>query len=146
MMGKYATDVAALIRQTPPFALARMADVGLAFDGDAGAAWLTRVRDDIAEAIEYAAPECAEDVERWREDGAHEVADGAVPIYSADRWAVAGDLAAWQEDVSDYGESGDVLTVVSWALYSIAMRLVWAVTEDAVIDLARETDDTEGEA
>ena len=70
-----------------------------------------------------------------------EVADGAVPIYTGERWAVFADLAAWQEDTTEYGATGDDLTAAAGiALYVIAERLARALVEKWGEELAAGVD------
>ncbi|WP_269303403.1 hypothetical protein [Aeromicrobium sp. HA] len=103
------------------YALANDADVACTGSlASAGAEFLARVRDALAERIEYDAEEVARDPQ----DVAHEVADGAVPVYTADVWATFSDLAAWQVDIDDYVTAEDDMTRrASTALYVIAERL-----------------------
>jgi len=70
-----------------------------------------------------------------------EVADGAVPVYTGERWAVFADLAAWQEDTTEYGATGDDLTAAAGiALYVIAERLARALVEKWGEELAAGVD------
>jgi hypothetical protein len=148
MSDTYAARAAAHVRaQASVYGLARMADTGDPDTSDSqGATFLADVREAVAEGIEYAEPTGPEDVQRWADAAAHEIADSAVPIYNADRWATAGDLCAWQEDVRDYGEPEDLMQAVGWALYMIAERLVVALVQDVIDELADDDDDDEGEA
>lgn len=66
-------------------------------------------------------------VENIRADGTTELADGAVPIYTAERWGAFTDLAGWTVDVTEYGDvDGENLTdsVAGVALFAIAQRVV----------------------
>lgn len=63
-------------------------------------------------------------------DDAHEWADGAVPIYNHDRARALLDLQAWDEDTSELGEAGDIITTIGWALYGIANRLAHALVQE----------------
>lgn len=128
----YADRAAKRIDSHSTWNLARFADVAAPDKStdSPGADFLRRVRDDVSEHIRDVTDKA--DLLRFREgDAPHEIADSAVPIYNTDRWAAAGDLCAWQEDVSEYGEPEDLMQAVSWALYAIALRLVDALVEDA---------------
>lgn len=109
-----------------------------------GAEFLRRVADDLAGRIAYIFedldPACC-DLERELENEVHEVADGAVPIYTGERWAVFTDLAAWQEDIADYGTPDDLTASAGAALYVIADRLACALVDawaDELDELAAE--------
>lgn len=108
-----------------------------------GAQFLRRVADDLAERIAYIFedldPACC-DLERELENEVHEVADGAAPIYTGERWAVFTDLAAWQEDIADYGTPDDLTDAAGMALYVIADRLALALVESWADELAAEVD------
>lgn len=70
-----------------------------------------------------------------------EVADGAVPIYTGERWAVFADLAAWQEDPGDIGGwPADLTDAAGAALYLIAERLARALVEKWGEELAAGVD------
>lgn len=60
-------------------------------------------------------------------DDVHELADSAVPIYTHERWQTFTDLAAYQEDVTEYGEIADLTAAAGVALYMIADRLAFAI-------------------
>ncbi len=62
-------------------------------------------------------------------DLAHEIADGCVPVYTHERWRVFCDLAAYQEDLSDFGTPHDLTEAAGFALYQIAYRLAHAILE-----------------
>lgn len=84
-----------------------------------GARFLERVQDDYREAVED---------ERYDDDTAHEIADGAVPIYTHEMWLTFVDLCAYQEDPSELGYDGsDMDKDGSACLYIIAQRLVYAL-------------------
>lgn len=105
-----------------PWQLARMAGCA---DPDAidspGAAFLRNVESATIEQCEYAGA--------WDPDDAHEIADGAVPVYTGDLWRTFTDLAAWVEDLDEAGGSsgGDMSADAALALYLIASRLAYAV-------------------
>lgn len=107
-----------------PWQLARMAGCA---DPDAvdspGAAFLQNVASATIEACEYAGA--------WDPDDAHEIADGAVPVYTGEMWRTFVDLAAWVEDLDELGGStGDMTRDASVALYLIASRLAYAVGDE----------------
>lgn len=134
--------LAGAIRARDAYVLARMADT---YSPDSstspGTIWLKRVRDDLAERVEYESdsyPELspAELAEHVRDgDIVHEVADGMVPIYNHDRMQVLVDLGAYLEDISDYGEPEDVLTAAGWSLYVVAERLAVTLLEEVAEEL-----------
>lgn len=115
------------------WALARMAACA---DPDSatspGGLWLRSVEEETLEAIVWRR-EHDEDFTLAgfvHNGGAHELADGAVPVYSGHLWAVFVDLAAWQEDPSDLAEPGDMEQAAKAGLYLIAERLVSAVISE----------------
>ncbi len=60
----------------------------------------------------------------------NEKADGCVPVYNHQRFLVLTDLAAWQEDISDFGDPQDLVTGAGWALYQVAERLIRNLVEE----------------
>jgi hypothetical protein len=69
--------------------------------------------------------------EDYRSDEVHELADGLVPIYTHAIWSTFVDLAAYQEDVTDYcGPEDEMERRAMIALYMIAERLVRAVWDE----------------
>lgn len=99
----------------------------------AGANFLKRVRDALVENLEWRVEHEDEILPhaavRLRDD-THEVADGAVPVYTFERWTTFVDLAAWQVDVSEYGMTGNDLTAMAGvALYEVARTLLDALCE-----------------
>lgn len=112
--------------------LVRMADCGTP-DGQssAGAVFLDSTRDATVEAIGYASEDGVFNRDTFEDNGGvHELADGAPDIYTHTRWAEFVDLAAWQEDTSDYGPSEDLTQAAGVALYVIADRLVRALLDE----------------
>lgn len=125
-------------------------------DGSPGAVFLRHVATDLAERVAWATEHDDFDPDEFG-DLAGSVADDAVPTYTAERWQVFTDLAAWQEVGSNtvvgrYGDrreeaevdglplSGDMSDMAGQVLYAIALRLVNALVADAV-----ETADELGE-
>lgn len=125
-----------------PYALANLADVTTPDSPEsAGSRFLLGVADDVAEAIAYG---------RDSDDARHEIADGAVPVYTADVWQTFVDLAAWQEDISELADMSDpdMTRYAMVALYSVADRLTGVLfeewdTERAELIAAAETLGTE---
>lgn len=67
-------------------------------------------------------------------DGWHEVADGAVPVYTHDRMATYVDTLAYTEDAEDYGNMTDPVDMAGVALYMQAERIADATaTEVAAV-------------
>lgn len=86
-----------------------------------GARFLLDVQDAVNEANEFAP--YADRREDFT-DAAHALADSAVPVYTHARWQAFLDLAAYNEDMSEYLASSDDLTKAAGvALYIIAERL-----------------------
>lgn len=85
-----------------------------------GAEFLTAIRDALAERIEHD----AEDVAGDEGDVCAEIADGAVPVWNTHRLMTAYvDLAAYREDLSDYGDTVDGVMLATWSLYQVGQRL-----------------------
>lgn len=114
--------------------LARMADCGYPDSWKSpGAEFLTGIRDDVAEAIEY---------EGGQERSISEIADGAVPVYTHEMWQTFVDLQAYREDPSELGFDGeDMVQGAQYCLYMIAERLASALWDD----MAQDDDDDEDE-
>lgn len=84
-----------------------------------GAEFLTGVAESFQEAVDNG----------WfDEDSVHEIADGAVPVYTHEMWKTFVDLAAWQEDVEH--DDLDMTAQAGMALYQIAQRLVEALAAE----------------
>lgn len=107
-----------------PYALARLAECASPDSLDSpGARFLASVADAVADHIDY-------NEGAWDDDDAHEIADGAVPVYTHERWQVFVDLAAYQEDPSEWGEITDMTEAAAVCLYMIAERLACAVAAE----------------
>jgi hypothetical protein len=101
------------------YQLAAMAEVSSPDGLDTpGARFLLSIQDDV---IGWDEPD---------EDTPSAIADGAVPIYTHEMWQTFTDLAAWQEDVDEFGPITDMEMGAQIALYLIAERLVRALLED----------------
>lgn len=117
-----------------PYGLSFLADCGSPDSPTSrGADFLHSVRTSTAEAIAYALADL-DDGESFDpsefSDAAHEVADSAVPVYTHDVWATFADLAAWQEDPSEYGvDASDMEHAAQTCLYIIARRLSEGLAE-----------------
>lgn len=111
--------------------LAGCADPG--FEASPGGCFLRGVEVATLEAIRWRR-EKDEDatLDGFQYDGGDaEIADGAVPIATYEKWQVFTDLAAWREDLDDVGGgSGDMDQDSNTALYLIASRLVQAIIEN----------------
>lgn len=107
-----------------------------------GALFLLGVEDDARERWEDMTPDerVADDiVDTW-----HEVADGAVPIYTHELWQVFVDLGAYNEDPSELGYGADDMTKCAQvALYMIAERLCHALADEWREDDEDDEDDDE---
>jgi hypothetical protein len=76
--------------------------------------------------------DAVEDRESYSDDAVHEIADGAVPVYTLEVWAAFVDLAAWSEDPSELGVDGsDMEQAAKVCLYLIAQRLASVLMEQA---------------
>lgn len=98
-----------------------------------GAKFLVRVRDALVEALEWRVEhdddgDLARAAAYIREES-HELSDGAVPIYTYERWLTFVDLAAWNVDISEYGETEDMTSAAGVALYEVARTLIDALCE-----------------
>jgi hypothetical protein len=65
------------------------------------------------------------------ESGIQELADSAVPVYSADLWRTFVAVAAWTEDISEFGLITDIEQAARIALYQIAERLLQALEAES---------------
>lgn len=101
-----------------------------------GAKFLTLVRDALVEALEWRVEHDDDgDLSRsaqYLKEESHELADGAVPVYTYNRWLTFVDLAAWQIDISEYGESEDMTSAAGVALYEVARILIDALCDQVL--------------
>jgi hypothetical protein len=119
-----------------------------------GAQFLDRVRDAVIESLEWKTQnddvDLAHAARRLREDS-HELADGAVPIYTFNRWETFVDLGAWQVDIEEYRGGGEDMTQLAGiALYEVARTLTdslceYVETYFSELEDEGEQDDTEDE-
>jgi len=108
------------------YALANLADC-MSPDGDnsPGANFLNAIESDVIERIAW------NDGNPLDSDDAHEIADGAVPVYTHRMWATFVDLGAYQEDPSELGaEADDLNKLAAIALYMIGERLAAALIQE----------------
>ncbi|HXK40382.1 MAG TPA: hypothetical protein VJ837_06145 [Candidatus Paceibacterota bacterium] len=125
--------------------LAHMADVSSPDSAESeGAKWLESVREDALALFADNEGESLEDLL----DKASEYADQAVPIYTHNRFEVLVDLAAYDEEINDFGQPEDMVQAAGWSLYMVAERLIRAIVEDKVSDrdLAEDEDEDETDA
>jgi hypothetical protein len=113
-------DPAGEIAELTSYRLANMADVASLDSPDSpGSLFLLGIRDDVVDAIRSG---------RDQEDSEHEIADGAIPVYTHDRMLTLVDLAAYHEDLDELGGSpSDMVEAAAWSLYLVAQRLVSAL-------------------
>ena len=100
----------------------------------AGALFLLSVRDGVVDRLEHFDED---DLEAWAlDDGTindvvHEVADDAPDVYTHTLWSEFVDLAAYQEDPTDYGvDASDMEQCARVCLYAIAERLATALFDE----------------
>ena len=112
-----------------------------------GARFIEHVAADVAERITYRLADGEPfDVDTFNDDDRHEIADGAVPIYTAHLWATFTDLGAWTEDPTELGFDGsDMEKAAQVCLYMIAERLAGALA-DHVAEVLAEADEDEENA
>lgn len=114
--------------------LARLADCATP-DGleSAGALFLNSIADAVAEQIAWNVTEDGQTTEEaiaTIRDESHEIADGAADVYTHAMWAEFVDLAAYNEDPSEYGhDSSDMDQLARTCLYIIAERLVYVLLD-----------------
>jgi hypothetical protein len=149
-----------MMTEAKPYAPEPQTAYSLAADADCacpdglespGAQFLLGVQSAVVESVNWAVEhdEWTGDQDGW-EDAAHEIADGAVPVYTGELWAVFVDLAAWQEDdgdlIVDTSDGTDAMTKGAQVrLYEIAHRLAHHLFHEAesdpALDAAREDEE-----
>jgi hypothetical protein len=100
-------------------------------DGDAARDFLTGIRDAFVEGYEWAVEN--DQAGLFIEDYAGElteIAEASVPVYNHDLFKVMVETRAWAEDISEYGEVGDLLQATRVAVYMVADRLVHALANE----------------
>ncbi len=130
--------------QPTVWTLAHMAEVASPDNVNSpGAEWLAQVYGaglEVAESIhekDWTVSAMLEDGDAF--DLITESADAIVPIYTHRLWAVFVDLAAYQEDVEEYGPTEDLTQSAMVALFTIARRLIESTLEDIAQDERTET-------
>lgn len=124
------------------FELARMAEVsGPDSTESPGAEWLESVALDARSLIEDNEGASLDHLL----DQTGEYADQAVPIYTHNRFQVLVDLAAYDEELGDFGTPGDMVEAAGWSLYMVAERLIRAIVE-AEVESSDEDEDEESES
>lgn len=111
-------------------------------DGSPGAEFLRRIEFSTYEVWDDLEDKPApEDIWSIEDDGTvSSIADTAVAVYTHQRWAEFVDLAAYQEDVTEFGDqSEDMTTCAGVALYIIGMRLAWAILTELAEEHAEES-------
>ena len=68
------------------------------------------------------------------QDQITERADQVVPIYTYNLWSVFVDLAAYQEDITDWSPQNEMENQARLALFLIAERLIVRIVEEEKID------------
>lgn len=109
-----------LVGSESVYTLAELADVNAPLSDSPGGRWLADVWESGLEGYDL-------ETSDGRGMAVWEMADGAVPVYTDDLWRVFVDLAAYREDLSDWGPIGDMLEAARMALCQVAERLlnVW---------------------
>jgi hypothetical protein len=145
-----------MMTESKPYAPEAKSAYSLAVDADcacpdgltsSGAQFLLGVQSAVTEAVQWqlSHDEWTGRQDDW-EDSATEIADGAVPVYTGELWAVFTDLAAWQEDIEpDLIDTSDGSTFMGKgaqvALYEIAHRLAHHLFHEAEDELAEQDED-----
>ncbi|AXQ61124.1 OCR-like antirestriction protein [Streptomyces phage Hank144] len=118
-------DIIDEIKQYGPYSLSGKAEVSQPDTHNSpGALFLISIRDAVVEAFEeYGAVD-------ERKHG--EIADAAPSVMTHEKWQQFVDLCAYQEDLSDFGETvkQGIDATADLALFNIAHRLVGALVEE----------------
>lgn len=141
------TDTLAEITTRNAYALCADADTSTPDNDDStGAAFLAGVRDAVIEHFDGLTEDPRNVLDSLTDgDAAHEIADSAVPVYTYQRWQTFTDLGAWDEDVSEYAEGGDLTSAAAAALYMIATRLVRSLADELSTALDEDDEDDAAE-
>jgi len=111
--------------------LARIAGCGDPYSATSpGAEWLCRFPNAAQEILDYA------QTDSDAQDAIREQADSLVPVYTRELWNTFVDVAAYDEDVSDFGPIDAMENAAHVALYMIGERLL-----SSLIEAARESAD-----
>lgn len=127
------TEAIEALSELTAYNLASMADCGSPDSPESvGAMLLVHVRDAVVEYLK------GHDAGQYNEDErdayAHEIPDGAPSFYTHKRWAEFVDLAAYNEDPTEYGAPDDMNQAAAVCLYIIAERLFWALLAEVGIE------------
>lgn len=125
----YAANLAAMladIYNRSPYQLSGQADCATPDNADSlGAEMLLGVARSIVESVRWDIEQLDDD-----SDAAHDAADNAPSVYTHPMWRQFVDLAAWQEELDEYGTPDDMEQGARWCLYAIARRLAEALLEE----------------
>lgn len=143
----FITRLILMLRELTLGELANRADCARPEDDSDGALFLAgivdAVADRLAELDEY--EELATLADVWQDDGTtHELADGAPDHRNHHRWNEFADVAAWREDIGDYGEidADDInRSVAGVALYLIGERLIGSLASSVADDFSTMVDE-----
>ena len=122
---------------------------------DSGTAMLIEVRDAVVELVEsnmgdkssyFCQAVETEDPSQVDYDGAvHMIADGAVSIWTGERWEQFTSLRAWTEDPTDigfeFGPDGDMEKAAGCCVFLIADRLARSLVDELVQAAAEDPED-----
>jgi len=90
-------------------------------------AWFGRIADSLREGVAYRMDDGP--AGHWLSDMVHEVCDGAVPIYTWDRWTLFHDVCGWaysEETAYDFGPlPADMTEAAGVVLYVVATLFAW---------------------
>ncbi|HEY5989238.1 MAG TPA: hypothetical protein VIV12_23090 [Streptosporangiaceae bacterium] len=101
-----------------------------------GAEFLDSVRRVVLEWWDETSGQATEDA---ASDAVSERGDSIVPIYNHERMQTLVDLAAYHEEIDDYGTPADMIEAAGWSLFMVAERLFIALAREAIA--ARDEDD-----
>lgn len=120
------------ISERSAYALASDADCASPDNSESpGALFLVRVRDSVLEHVEAIRDKRDDFGSEFEYVGMDaEIADSSVPIYTHDLMLTYVDLAAYNEDVSDFGAPTDGIQHAQFALYTVARNLVSTLAEE----------------
>jgi hypothetical protein len=119
------SDAVESIRERVCYDLTDLADCADPDYGDSpGAQYLRAVRDSVLEWWEDERDTSDPD------EASHERVDSLVPIYNHERWTTFVDLAAYHEDLDDFGRPDDMTDAAGVALYLVGRRLFEALAQE----------------
>jgi len=100
----------------------------------------------LAELIAYLPGDSLVDIGDALEDVVHEVADGAVPIYNADRFAACAELDRYELDDAGLCEEGDMIQMSGAILYEWALEVIGECVASVADYIATEALEVEWDA